>query len=299
MADETFQNFHLDALQLLTGLITPSFLGLLFKLPNMLIGRALDLVEPCFTEPELSLSSESGGVGSALSVGVASTPAPPLPRKWGKRKAFSIGEGVFPITAPPLGVEGGVISGVSTPVSLAPQAKVLSRWRSRMEWEAAGGETLTDRRDPGRLLGTKTISFGLEIHARGAPCSNSLLVEERSNAPLSSRSAMVHSDITLSWDDEDAGVAEAGPERTKERSVYGCIRNGAARSIPAASACPISRGVGYANEQRKDSMLCISLAREIVGCREGGMRWTRCARLGINGTGGMLNVPLIGECVFV
>jgi hypothetical protein len=41
--------------------------------------------------------------------------------------------------------------------------------------------------------------------------------------------------------------------------------NGVARSMPAASDCPTSSGVGYANEQRNDSMLCMSLLRETEG----------------------------------
>jgi hypothetical protein len=75
-----------------------------------LVGGVIFLIDP-----ELSLSSESGGVGNALS--------PPIGRNWERRNTFSIGAGepgtgatgALTIVS---GVEGGVNSGVNIPVSL-------------------------------------------------------------------------------------------------------------------------------------------------------------------------------------
>ena len=72
------------------------------------------------------------------------------------------------------------------------------------------------------------------------------------------------------------------------------MRNGAARSIPATSCCPISSGVGYANEHKNDSMLCMSFLRE-TEIDAGGMTCTRCARRGTVGTDGAMTDEPPGE----
>jgi hypothetical protein len=81
---------------------------------------------------------------------------------------------------------------------------------------------------------------------------------------------MVHSDDAMF--SEDAVGVKVGTEwRTIFFSVWGCMRNGAARSTPAASGCPDSVRFGYAKEHRKPSMLSMSLLRENDG-DAGGIR---------------------------
>lgn len=266
--NDTFQNFHFEFQPMLDRLTIPGSLLNLLGVKSMLNERfliggsgTLSLVSS-----ELSLSSESGAVGGLL----------PPARKWEKRKTFSIWDGG--VATMVSGVEGGVDSGVIAPESTRtadspedsyrvkpePSMNELSRWRSRIAAAGIGGVTLTDLIDPGLLAGMKVISFALAIQARGGDLSTSTELVERSNAPLSNKSAIVHSGVMFS-EEAVGGIKDGAVWRTALRSVYGCIRNGAARSMPAESGWPTSTELGYAKEQRKPSMLCMSLLREAEG----------------------------------
>jgi len=63
--------------------------------------------------------------------------------------------------------------------------------------------------DPGLLLGTNMMSFALDIQARGEVFSISPAPVARSSAPLSNKSAIVHSDEIYS-EEAVEGMREGG-----------------------------------------------------------------------------------------
>lgn len=68
---------------------------------------------------------------------------------------------------------------------------------------------LTDFTDPGLLLGTKVISLAPDIQPRGGNFSVSPAPAARSSAPLSNKSAIVHSD-EMFFEGEEEGEREGG-----------------------------------------------------------------------------------------